>query len=208
MTRLLVLGAGGHGKVVADCAQSSGHFASVEIYDDGRPAGTAVGRWRVAGNKNNLITGAGLADAAIVGIGDARIRMALLAELERHGVSLATVVHRDAVISDGVLLGAGTVVMAGAVINIDTTVGRGCIINTRSSVDHDCVLDDGVQVCPGATVAGRVTIGARTWVGVGSTIRDGVHLGADVFVGAGAVVVRSVADGTKVLGVPARPVQT
>lgn len=116
-----------------------------------------------------------------VAIVNAKVRKGITEMLEGAGATLATLVHPLAVIGEGAVLGAGTVVMAGAVINPDAKVGKGCIINTCASVHHDCVLSDYVHVAVGAHLAGEVTVGASTWIGAGAVVKNidlaGNHIG-------------------------------
>lgn len=205
--RLLVLGAGGHGKVVADCARATGRWREIRLYDDALEAGTVRGAWQTFGKLPDLIADLGPHDEVFVAIGRSQTRLRVLQELAAQGATVAVVIHPAAVVSPGVSIGAGSLVVAGAVVNVDARIGRGCIVNTRASVDHDCALGDGVHVCPGATLAGTVTVGPGAWIGAGSTVREGITIGVDAFVAAGAVVVRDVPDGVTVAGIPARPLQ-
>lgn len=201
---LAILGASGHGKVVADAALEQG-WPGVVFYDDAWPALTEVGRRRVVGDSASLFESLQDFDSVIVGIGRNAIRLAKLDELEALQATLATVIHPRASVSRFAEVGAGSVVFAGTVINVDARVGRGTIINTGATVDHDCMLGEGVHISPGAHLAGNVIVGDRTWVGMGAVVKQGIAIGKDVMVGAGAVVVDDVPDGATVIGVPARP---
>ena len=204
MSGLLILGAGGHGKVVAETAEAIGGFEPMQFLDNdfARLEGTL--RWPVA-DPQALAGGCG-GLAAVVAIGNAARRLALLDELAAAGCMLPVLRHPAAWISPSAALGEGTVVFAGAVIQADARLGRGVIINTSASVDHDCRLGDGVHVCPGAHLAGNVTVGEQSWLGIGCAIRQGIRIGSNVTVGAGAVVVKDVADGLTVAGCPARDI--
>lgn len=204
MTCLAILGASGHGKVVAEAALAAG-WAEVLFFDDAWPARNAVGQWTIAGDTAELLQRFSNFHGVVVAIGVNAIRLAKLDQLRRQGARIATIIHPAAVISTSAHVGEGSVVMAGAIVNAGAMIGRGAILNTACSVDHDCVLGAGTHISPGANLAGNVRLGERTWVGIGAAIRQGIKVGTDAVVGAGAVVVKDVLDGQKVVGVPARP---
>ena len=203
MKQLAILGASGHGKVVAEAALASG-WAGVDFYDDAWPDKRRIGKWVVSGDTAALLKALSRFDGVVVAIGGNAIRMDKIALLQKAGGRLATIVHPAAMISPSALLGEGTVVMAGVVVNADTTVGVGAILNTSCSVDHDCVLGDGVHVSPGAHLAGDVRVGELSWVGIGASVRQGMTIGRAALVGAGAVVVDNIANDLTVVGVPAK----
>lgn len=203
MAQLLIIGAGGHGSVVADAALSSGAWRSVAFVDDTSGLSRVLGYEVVAGTAD-LARLASSYSQAVVAIGNARVRLTLLDQLQTFGFELPSIVHPSASVSRFATLGPATVVMAQAAINPRATIGRGCIVNTGATVDHDCVLADGVHVCPGVNLAGDVRIGARSWVGIGSSVKQGIRIGGDVTIGAGAVVVSDIDSGLTVVGVPAR----
>ena len=203
--RLLILGASGHGKVIGDCARSTGLWNELVFYDDRYSAITLCGPWPVAGKCNTLFYDCREGDQTFVAIGNANTRLTWLRKITSVGIAVATIVHPKAVISPSAILGEGTVAVAGAIVNMDVSVGKGCILNTGSTVDHDCVLEDGVHICPGANLAGEVHIGSSSWIGIGSTVCQCLKIGARVTVGAGAVVTKNIMDDMTVVGVPARP---
>lgn len=201
---LTILGASGHGKVVAEAALAS-NWATVEFYDRAWPDKQQVGRWTIVGDDAALWADLTRKDGVIVAIGDNRTRLMLLERLRQSGAKLVSIVHPMACISASARLGGGTVAMAGAVVNADAAVGMGGILNTGCSVDHDCVLGDAVHISPGAHLAGDVHVGDRSWIGIGASVRQGVRIGSGAIVGVGAAVVSDVADGLTVVGVPAKP---
>lgn len=203
--RLAILGASGHGKVVADTALQAG-WAEVAFFDDAWPELAHNSVWEVVGDTASLLQNMADFDGIAVGIGNNRIRLAKTRELIAAEAKLATIVHPSAVVSPLAELGPGSVVFAGAVVQVDSRLGEACIINTNASVDHDCVLGDGVHICPGANLAGLVQVGEASWVGIGASVKQLVRIGRDVMVGAGAAVVADVADADSVVGVPARPI--
>jgi sugar O-acyltransferase (sialic acid O-acetyltransferase NeuD family) len=201
--RLAILGAGGHGKVVADAALLAG-WQSIIFFDDAWPEVSAIGPWTVEGSTSELLRDSAKFHGAVVAIGDNTVRLAKQHELLDAGIVLVTVVHPTAVVSPFAEVGEGSVIFAGAVLNPFARVGGACILNTGASVDHDCELADGVHVGPGAHLGGGVRVGKGTSIGIGAAVRRGIAIGAAVVVGAGAAVVHDISDGLTVVGVPAR----
>lgn len=206
MRKLGILGASGHGKVVADTAECCG-WQSVEFFDDAWPQRQANSAWCVAGDTGALLRRLGEFDGVVVAIGNNAIRHAKLLALQEAGARLVTLVHPFASVSRYAALDDGSVVFAGVVVNADARVGMGAILNTGCSIDHDCVLGDAVHVSPGARLAGGVQVGELSWIGIGASVRQLVRVGSRVMVGAGAAVVRDVPDAVTVVGVPARIIQ-
>lgn len=204
MSRLALLGASGHGKVVADAALSAG-WSHVDFFDDSSRENLQNFRWLVVGDSIALYNRLKDYDGVLVAIGNCRIRLAKQQELEAAGATIAKVVHPAACISRYAVLGPGTVVMAGAVINADVSIGPAGIINTGSTVDHDCKLASAVHIAPGAHLSGNVTVGSFSWIGIGAAVKQGISIGSGVMIGAGAVVVRPVPDDQTLVGNPARP---
>ncbi|MFH0372932.1 acetyltransferase [Streptococcus sp. A22] len=197
MKKLAIIGASGHGKVVADIAEKNGYnqIVFLDDYFTGECAG-----YPIVGTSHYIEE---LSDFEfIIAIGDNKVRATKQSLLPQDRI--ATLIHPSAVISRRVVVNAGTVIMAGAVINSDVTIGRGSIINTASSVDHDCIIGDFVHVSVGAHVAGSVNIGTCTWIGAGATIVNNISIKNEIFIGAGAVVVKDCIESGIYLGVPAR----
>lgn len=203
MKRLALLGASGHGKVVAEVALTEG-WDEVVFFDDAWPVLSQNGPWPVVGNSLALVARLHEFQGVIVSIGDCVVRWSKHLELREVGAPMVTVIHPGATISRYASLGGGSVVMAGAVVNIDSHIGEAVIVNTGATVDHDCDLADGVHICPGAHLSGNVKVGHCTMVGVGVAIKQGVVIGDQAIIGAGAVLVRNVDDCVVVAGNPAR----
>jgi len=200
---LLILGAGGHGRVVADLADESGRYQRIAFLDDTAGAAEKNAPWPILGRMSDLSRYRSEFEAAFVAVGDANKRLELLARAESNGYTIATLVHPAAFVSRRAALESGTVVCAGAVVQVNARVGRGCIVNTGSSIDHDCVLGTGVHLCPGAHLAGSVVVGEHTWIGIGASVIQGLSIGSRVTIGAGAAVVANVMNDRTIGGVPA-----
>lgn len=133
-----------------------------------------------------------------------RVRIRLHEYLEKNGLSSISIAHPSAVIENDVILGAGSQIMAGAILNTRVITGKQCIINTNASIDHECNLADGVEIAPGATLCGLVTVKTNGWVCAGATVLPKIIIGEDAIVGAGAVVTSDVPQKSVVVGIPAR----
>lgn len=193
LKKLVIIGASGHGKVIADIAVRN-EYEEIVFLDDDESIKECAG-FPVVGKTSeaNNIKG-----DKIVAIGNAKIRERIQGELN----NVVILIHPTAVISRRVEIGEGTVVMAGAVINSDAIIGNGCIINTGASVDHDCKIADYVHISVGAHVAGTCVIGKRTWIGAGATVSNNINICGDCMIGAGAVVVKDIDVGGTYVGVP------
>jgi len=205
--RMAIIGASGHGKVIADMALLLG-YSDVVFFDDAWPKKSSVGSWSIVGTTESLLGSFFEFDAVSVGIGDNRIRLEKYAILAASNAPLVTLVHPAAVVSDFAQVGPGSVICAGAVVNVDAVLGSSVVVNTRATVDHDCRLEDGVHIAPGANISGNVHVGTNSWIGVGACVKQGISIGSDVLVGAGAAVVSDISDGMTVAGIPARPIES
>lgn len=200
---LLVYGAGGHGKVVADVAAEAGYDVRGFIDD---AAARSPGIWGLPVLSLDDALREGPAGASVgLGIGDNAARERCAARLAQAGLPVVTLVHPRASVARSARLGEGSVVMAGAAVNPDAVLGPGCIVNTGAVVEHDCRLGPYVHLSPNAALGGGVSIGARSHLGLGAVVLPGRTLGTDVRIGAGAAVITDVVDGVTAVGVPARP---
>lgn len=199
--QLVVYGAGGHGRVVADAAAAAG-FDVLGFLDDRAPVNCAVLGQAVLGDASWLVDHSDVVVAH--GIGDNAVRERVAQTIERIGCTIATVVHPSAIVSASALVGDGAVVLAQAVLNPGCTVGIGAIINTSAVVEHDCVVGDYAHVASRAGLAGGARLGRSALLGAGATVLPGRSVRSRGVVGAGAVVVHDVPADTVVVGVPAR----
>lgn len=200
--KLLIIGASGHGKVVADIALNMGKWQTIAFLDDDINLTSSMGL-EVIGRTNDISTYKDEYEI-FVGIGNNTTRQKLHEKLETLGASIPTLIHPNTVIGSEVVIGIGTAIMAGAVINCCTTIGNGCIINTGSTVDHDNVIEDFVHISPGANLAGSVHVGQGSWLGIGSVVSNNVNIIKGCKVGAGAVVIKDLIDEGIYIGVPVR----
>ena len=201
--RLAILGASGHGKVVADAAERAG-WRSVVFFDDAWPGLKANGPWAVEGNTEALIERLSDFDGVVVAIGNNRIRAVKQAELVAAGGKMATIVHPSAMVSAHASIDDGSLVFANAVVNACATVGAGVIINTGAVVEHDCVVGNFAHISPNAVLAGGVTLGSLVWVGSCASVKQLIAIGEASVVGMGAVVTKDVPPGVTVVGNPAK----
>jgi len=201
--KLLLIGAGGHGKVAAEIAELS-DFKEIYFIDPAYPGKKQNGPWAVIGNMEDIDALKRDNYQFHISIGLNTVREKVFTEINQPDYPVLT--HPGATISKYASLGSGTIAIAGAIINTDTKVGKGVILNTGCTIDHDCTIGDFAHISPGANVGGGCTIGERTWVGIGASIKHSLKIGKDVTIGAGAVVVNDIPDGTTVIGCPARPI--
>ncbi|MEE2680919.1 MAG: acetyltransferase [Planctomycetota bacterium] len=206
MGRLFIVGAGGHGQVLAELAGLSGRWESVLMLDDRDHQDRSVPDLPIVGSSADL---AGLhrdGDSFLIGLGDNARRIELLRSFRRIAEP-ATIISPQAMLSPSCTIGIGTVVMPGAIVQTGAVVGEGCILNSGCIVEHGVTLADGVHMAPGASIGGESSIGALSWIGIGASIIHGVSIGSDVIVGAGAVVLESLESSGTYAGVPARRVR-
>lgn len=199
MSDLVVIGAGGHAKVVVATARAAGFDVVAVLDDDGSRRGRAILGARVEGTTAEL--GRWPDALALLAIGSNRVRKELAARLPARW---ATLVHPSAVVHESVRIGEGTVVFAGAVIQPDTVLGAHVIVNTAASIDHDCQVGDFAHVAPGSHLAGGVSLGEGAFLGIGAKVIPGRRVGSWATVGAGGVVIRDIGEGCVAVGVPAR----
>lgn len=204
---LVVIGGGGHAKVVIEAARASGLWDVVGVVDASPSAAPCLGVPVLGGDEIlPRLLAEGIASAVLALGGNA-----LRERLGRHaldlGFELPAIIHPSALISPSAKIGKGVVVMARAVVGTETTVSDLAIVNTGAVLDHDNVLGRAAHVAPGCALAGNVSVGDRSLVGVGTAVRPLIRIGADVVVGAGSVIVADIPDGAFVGGAPARPLR-
>jgi sugar O-acyltransferase (sialic acid O-acetyltransferase NeuD family) len=202
--KLIVFGAGGHGRVVAETAENAG-WTITGFIDDKAPAGTKIdSRHRVLGNREWLSSLPREGYQVALGIGDNYTRGAIALYLESLGFAMAIIISSSAVVSPSAQVGMGTVVLPGAIINSNATIGKGAIINSGAVVEHDSKVGEYAHLSPRSTLGGGAEVGEFTQIGIGSSILPLVSVGRRGILGAGAVATRSVPDDVVAFGVPAR----
>lgn len=210
MEDLVIVGGGGHAKVVINIVQK---LASYRIlgYTDLKDNGSVLGVPFLGGDEALAQLAAGrkklCAVLAVGQVGLGMVRYELYRRLRALGLCFPPLISPDAIVSKHATCGDGTVVMDGAVINAGASTGIGSIVNTNSTIEHDSIVSDWVHVAPGATICGGVTIGKFSMVGSGATVIEGIEIAAGCIIGAGAAVVRSVTEPGVYVGCPVRHVR-
>lgn len=175
MSDLLIVGAGGHGRVVAETAELVGKWDDIVFLDDGIGADMVLNH-KVIGKLDEYERFADKYEYAIVCIGDNEKRLELIEKLLKAGYKVPVIIHPKASVSKYSSIQEGSVILAGAVINTNVSVGTGCIININSCIDHDSTVLDGVHVCSGAVVRSMCRIGRYAYIGAGACVKSGVVL--------------------------------
>lgn len=212
MTRLALIGAGDLAvTLLAHLGDHDDGLLPVAVYDDRFEGAAPVAGVPVVGPLEQIAAdhAQGAFDALVMAIGynHLEFRMALFARLEAAGAPFHTLIHPSAYVHPTAKVGAGAILFPRCVLDAGAAVGAGALLNTGCVVAHDSTVGEGCFLGPGVTAAGFVRIGAKCFIGVGTVIRDGITLADGARTGAGAVVVKDVAPGDLVVGVPARPVR-
>ncbi len=203
----LIIGAGGHGKVVLDILLAGDKYRPIGFVDaDPKLAGTQVGGLSVFGGVHllNRIKQQHQLRAAIIAIGDNRARAGYVQTADDHGLELINAIHPAANVSPTVVLGRNVTIAAHAVVCVEASIGDLTIVNTSAVVDHECQIGHAVHICPGAHLAGRVRVDDQAFIGIGANIIQCLSIGSAAVIGAGAVVLRDIPAGAVAVGVPAR----
>lgn len=192
---VIIIGAGGHGRVIADIVNRSDDIVYGFLDDKG------------ANSERNVI--GKIADCEhykdkyfIIAIGDNFIRKKIA--LSYPTLKYYTAVHPNSIVSDNVIVGAGTCIMANAVINDSAKIGEHCIVNTHATVEHDAAIEDFVHISPNAALCGTVHVGKCTQIGAGATVKNNIAIASNCIIGLGAAVIHDIEKSGVYIGVPAR----
>jgi len=207
--KVVIVGAGGHGRVVLDIFRSNHQFEVVGFLDSNKGLHRQhvdgieiMGDLSLAPRFGELGIG-----GALIAIGDNRIRQMYATTLEKAGVNLVCAIHPSSSIADNAQVGKNVVIAAGANICAHTIIDDSVIINTGSIIDHESLIGSGAHVCPGVRMAGHVIVKPLSFIGIGATVVQNVTIGESAVVGAGAVVLKDVPAYTTVVGVPAKVIK-
>ncbi len=199
--RVVIIGAGGHGRVIADIAEANGDFV-VGFLDDGNTPNDKV---NVIGTGADAFKYCDGETELFVAIGNCESRKKIMNGLP--DAKWYTAIHPSAVISPSAVIGVGTCIMPNVVVNNSAVIGKGVIVNTNASVDHDDVIGDYVHIACGACLAGAVNVEEGTWIGIGSTVINNISICSNVMIGAGAVVVKDITEEGTYVGIPAKKIK-
>ncbi len=199
--KVVIIGASGHGRVVADIAESCGDIV-IGFLDDGNTTNNKV---NIIGKSADAEKYCNNETELFVAIGNCKVREKIMESLPN--ANWYTAIHPSAVISPSAVIGEGTCIMPNAVVNNSAVVGKGVIINTCASVDHDDIIGDYVHIACGARLAGTVKVGICSWIGIGSTVSNNIKIGSNIMIGAGTVVIKDITEEGTYVGVPARKIK-
>lgn len=208
---IVIIGGGGHAKVLIDALRAAGSVQSIGILDaDKSLQGSMLLGERIAGDDSMLETlaanGTRYFAIGVGGTGNNGPRKKLFERAVLYGLCPVTIVHPTAVVSKHAQIGPGCQILAGAIVNASARLGTNAIVNTAAVVEHDCNIGDHVHIASGACLASTVNVAAGAHIGLGAVVRQLVRIGANAIVGAGAVVVKDVEPNTVVAGVPAKEI--
>jgi UDP-perosamine 4-acetyltransferase len=206
---VLIVGAGGHGKVVLDCLRAAGECNPIGFVDaDTSLAGTSIGGLPVFGPPNQLpkIRSTKI-KSAIIAIGDNRTRRSYARMLIDQGFDLINAIHPHACVSATAHIGRNVVIAAGAIVCTEARIGDSVVVNTAAVVDHECEIGEAAHICPTVALAGRVRVGEGAFIGIGAKVIPCLSIGEYAIVGAGAVVIRDVPAHATAVGVPAKVIK-
>ena len=199
---VIIIGAGGHARVIADIIKKSGDKIVGFLDDNADIQGKTIFDGKIVLGDTSEESVKKYSDCYfIIGIGSNRVRKIISEKYSN--IKWYTAIHPSAIIANEVSIEKGSVIMAGAIVNTGTKIGKHCIINTRSSLDHDNIVEDYVHISPGVTLAGNVHIKEKTWICAGTTIINNITINKNNIIGAGSVVIKDITtENSTYVGVP------
>jgi len=205
--KIVLIGGGGHCKVIISILKKLDNFEIAGIVDDYKVE-TLISGIKIIGTDDDLkdIYQSGIHDALIT-VGstkDNTKRYKLFNVAREIGYNFPVIISPEAIVDESVKIDEGTVIMPGSIINIDSFIGKNCIINTGTIIEHDCKIGDYCHIAPGVHVSGAVNIGELSFIGIGATIIQGIKIGKNVIIGAGSVVIKDITDNVIAVGNPAK----
>lgn len=200
--KLIIIGAGGQGKVAADIAVKMNQWERIFFLEDNDLIKSVIGFEVIGKAKDADIYKSG-ADF-FVAIGNNENRAKFLERLLKEGFSVVNLIHPSSILGMDVKIDFGTIIMAGVIVNSSTRIGKGCILNTNCNIDHDNFIEDYVHISPGVNLAGSVFVGNNSWIGIGSSVSNNVSIISDCVIGAGSVVIQDINVSGTYVGVPAK----
>ena len=209
--KIVLIGGGGHCKVVISILKKLDNFKILGIVDNYK-AESFISRIKIMGTDDDLKdiykSGIHYALIAVGSIKDNTKRYRLFKMAREIGYNFPVIISPEAIVDESVKIDEGTVIMPGCIINIDSSIGKNCIINTGSIIEHDCKIGDHCHIAPGVHISGAVNIGELSFIGIGATIIQGIKIGRNVTVGAGSVVIKNIPDSVIAVGNPAKIIKS
>ncbi|MDI3540976.1 MAG: hypothetical protein PWP66_514 [Thermosediminibacterales bacterium] len=211
MKKIVLVGGGGHCKVIIDIVKSTGEFEIVGITDKKDIGGNLL-EIPILGNDTILYDllqkGIEYAFVSVGAIDNLVFRNRLYKMLKEIGFKVPTLIHKNAVVSEYAVVEEGTCVMPNAVINAGAHTGKNSVINTSAIVEHDCIIGDNCHISPGAKLGGGSKVGDNSHIGMGAVVIHNISIGSNTTIGAGAVVINDIGDNVVAVGVPAKVIKT
>jgi sugar O-acyltransferase (sialic acid O-acetyltransferase NeuD family) len=209
VNNVVVVGAGGHSRVLLSILRSYKNFKVIGIADrDSKNIGEEISGTAIKHSWNDFreIYERGTRHA-VIALGDNKERKELFTRLSSIGFKIPSIIHPSAIIEKDAVLGNGCVICMGVKIGTLVSIGKNCVVYTGSIIDHEVKIGNHVYISPGCNIAGRVTIGEGSFVGIGSNIKEKITVGKNAVIGAGSVVIRDIGDNLTVAGVPAKTIR-
>jgi sugar O-acyltransferase (sialic acid O-acetyltransferase NeuD family) len=204
--RLLIVGASGHGKVLAECAEACGW--QVAFADDRYPDLSSISAgeitWPVVSKVSfTTFKSEGFTNIALA-VGNNELRQQWLNEAQVNDLHMPVIIHPSASVSPSATIAQATVIFPLSVVNANAVIGQAVIINSAAVIEHDCKVGSFTHISPKSALAGAVSVGQRCWLGIGSSVIQCLNITDDVTVGAGSVVIESISTAGTYIGVPAK----